>query len=268
MSKYTAHQIYALGQFIIANQKYFPNYQIGQQIRHLEYNAQRNLPDDSEKYFQKYLGVTVEKAMEEAAKVQFELTQPPKETHAPPTSAPPEPPKRRVVVYTSCTTCGRDDVAIAEDDLNEAEAKGWPIFCSVECQQQKKKNLDNMITESDKFLQAVGARYYNCEVNTKKLLAYLVEQKKKVTSENLLNAFITIQDQLLKPLTPDDIRAMTDAEFDTRARLEGSYQSNVMGGVDLYTLQVKKPEATMHSSNKIRTYDLQRQGFVGQGGVR
>jgi hypothetical protein len=91
-----------LGQFIIANQSQFPNLRIGNQIRHLEFNAQRNLSDASEDYFVKYLHTTVDKVMEEAAAFQQRIMQPKKETHAPPTSAPPEPPKRRVAIFVPC----------------------------------------------------------------------------------------------------------------------------------------------------------------------
>jgi hypothetical protein len=261
MSKYTAHQIYALGQFIVANQKYFPSYQIGQQIRHLEFNAQRNLPEASEEYFKKYLHTTVEKAMEEAAKVQFELTQPAKETHAPPTSAPPGPPKRRVVVFASCAACGKD-VAVAEDVLAEAEQKGWKVFCDERCQNNFGQKAQKMIRESDRFLQKIGSAYYNCGANSQMMLDYLKTHNKDVTEANLLDAFIVLRPQLLKSLTVAEMEALSPAGYAARLKID----PEMGGAIAALNASTKPQEAQSWSSNATRFNQLERRGLASQGG--
>ncbi len=180
--------------------------------------------------------------------------------YTPPPTQTPAAKRRAAIIMTACAQCGCD-TQVAEDRLDEAERNNWPVFCSVQCQNKKKAEVNMLGVESQKFLKQVGKQYYDCGYNGQILLGYLQKFKKPVTAATLLEAFAALRPQLLPPLTADQIFAMTDKEFDQRARQEDSYTTNFMGGVDLTTL-TKTAETTIHSSNKVRFRDLPRMGVA------
>jgi hypothetical protein len=184
-----------------------------------------------------------------------------KPTHAPPTSAPPEPSKRRVAVFVPCFSCGRD-VAIPEDKADQT------VFCSDACRNKTQMNQSAAVVELTKFMEEVGTAFYDCDHNTNLMINYLRDHKLTLKSESLLDAFLALRSsgQLLTTLTADQIRDFSPAEYDRRSKLENSDQTGVMGGVDLKTMQMKKGAPSIHSSNSVKTFDLPRQGYTGGAG--
>jgi endogenous inhibitor of DNA gyrase (YacG/DUF329 family) len=186
-----------------------------------------------------------------------------KPKHAPPTSKPVEPAKPPVAVVVSCPVCGGRAIA------TEAEAaSGEPIFCSKKCQETGTNRWQLIQQQCEKWITGMDGKYIECAHNDNKMIEYIRQNcNSTVTQQNLNKAYqvLTARGELLQPLTPQQIRAMSDKEFDTRARLEGSYETGTMGGVDLSTFQTNRPQPTVHSSNKTRTFNLPLLGYTGGG---
>jgi hypothetical protein len=270
MSKYTAQQIYALGQFIHANQRDFPDYHIGNQLRHLEYNAQRNLADASEDYFRKYLGTTVEKAMDRAAAVMNRKANPPQPASVQDNGAAavriidlsqqgkPAEQAPNTLVAVGCGECGiRLSITLAE--LQEHGGAYCP-----KCITGAAKKIENLESAFAEFVQTVGTKLYPIQSNIDAMLAEINRRKITApTADNFLDVFLALQPQLLGRLTEEDVRNMKSWEYEARLRIDPG-----MGGVDLEKYREGQPrgEASIHSSNKVKTFDLGARGISSQAG--
>jgi hypothetical protein len=255
MSKYTAQQIYALGQFIHANQRDFPDCHIGNQLRHLEYNAQRNLADASEDFFRKYLHTTVEKAMDRAAAVMNRKANPPQPASVQDNGAvavriidlsegsKPAPANPRAAVFVDCAIC-RKEIAVPESKSHE------PAFCSTACVQKAQAKQTDAESELEKFMTFVGNSYYDCERNTEAMTQYLRSHSKSITSDNLLDAYLALRNsgQLLMPLSVQEMDALTSAQFAAREKID----PEMGGAIAAMNAATKTPETQHWSSNKQR----------------
>jgi hypothetical protein len=215
---YNAQQIYALAQYISFNQSAFPTIRIGNGIRHLEYNAQRGLDTQSYAFFEK-MGTSVDKAVEAVSAHQYQLAHP-KPTHAMPTSAPPEAPKRSVAVFVSCFTCKRD-VAVPEEQADQT------VFCSEACRNKAQQQQNSAVTELTKFMSTVGDLFYDVQFNVDLMVGYLRDHRKTVTEASLLEAFRALKGKLLYRLTAQEVNAMDSKTYEQRLRIDPA-----MGGLD------------------------------------
>jgi hypothetical protein len=151
--------------------------------------------------------------------------------------------------------------------IAEVKAQGAALYCAP-CLDKAKKMQAHADAEAEKFLTTAGTGYYNCAYNNEQVLNWLLRNKKACTFENLTDACLALRSTLLPTLTIEQVRNMLPEEFNLRAKLEGSDVTGIMGGVDLKTLTTAKPEATIHSSNKIRTSELPPLDLAKGRGIR
>jgi len=165
----------------------------------------------------------------------------------------PAPANPRAAVFVDCAIC-RKEIAVPESKSHE------PVFCSQGCKDKAEAKTNAATSALETFVTEVP-QFYICDYNESLLLSYLKGRGvTELTSEVLLDAYLNLRGQLLHRLTPDEIRDMTPEEFDKRSKQE---PGDIMGGVDLNTMKVQKGEPSIHSSNKVKTYDLPPQGYAG-----
>lgn len=165
----------------------------------------------------------------------------------------PAPANPRAAVFVDCVIC-RKEIAVPESKSHE------PVFCSQGCKDRAAAKTNAATRALETFVTEVP-QFYICDYNENLLLNYLKGRGvTELTSEVLLDAYLNLRGQLLHRLTPDAIRDMTPEEFDKRSKQE---PGDIMGGVDLNTMKVQKGEPSIHSSNKVKTYDLPPQGYAG-----
>jgi hypothetical protein len=199
--------------------------------------------------------------------IRAEVVKPKKETHAPPTSQlePAVQLKYPTAVWVPCAGCNQEHVV--KEDLVKT---GQPLFCAA-CAGKLQARQKQVNDELTKWCNQPGLneKYYDCEYNNQKMLAYIMQRKGgTVTVQTMNEAMRALDAELLKRLTVEQVRQMTDKQFDERARLEGSYQTNILGGIDLATMRQGQPrgESIIHSSNKIRFRELPLKGISSQSG--
>jgi len=225
MAKYTAHQAYALGQWLIANQKDFPNYYLDSLgIRHLEYNAIRNLPEASETYFKKKFGQSIEQLMNMVTQFQAQKDKPkPVQTAvdavavriidlSAPTASPQDP---RAAMFVNCCVCSKQ-IAVPAARANE------PAYCNKQCLQAATQQAANDEHAMLVFMQSTP-QFYPCAVNFQALGNELERLKKtNVTTTDIVEAYRNLnqQNRLLTRLTDADVRNMSSAELEARTKID------------------------------------------------
>jgi hypothetical protein len=271
MSKYTAQQIYALGQFINANQSEFPKYRIGNEIRHLEYNAQRNLPEASEAYFQKHLHTTVDKAMAEAAAVMERQAGPQKPSSLQDNGAvavrivdlshqgQPIPQNPNTLVANQCAgSCGRT-IAVPLGQVGQLPSN---LNTCPECLKIAQAQVASDEAALKQFL--IDCPQFYLHADNFALLDSEITRRKltKLTSDDLLRIYIENRDLFLARLTVDQLDALTSAEVAAREKIDPA-----LGGAIAAMNALAKPQETQAwSSNKQRFgQTFQRQGMSSQG---
>lgn len=165
----------------------------------------------------------------------------------PQTATPPN-----AMVAVPCFVC-RKDVPVRFDQSHKK------VWCDESCYQKSVGQQNSAINELQKFMETVGSRYYDIDYNSNLIMAWLRDHRKNVTEQDLLDAFFALKGQLLGRLTPEQISQMLPDEFQKRSDLERSDVTGIMGGVDLSTMR-KRPEPTLHSSNKLKFNQLPQQG--------
>lgn len=226
MSKLTVQQLYALGQHIVADPELHRNFYIGNQVRHLEWCAQRNKPEEAEQYFIRTFGKTAEQIIQEISTFQIERAKPkpvPVDKDAiavrvidlsAPTSTPQDP---RAAVFIDCPVCGKQfAVPVAQKDS---------AFCSPKCFGAAKNQAANDEHAMLVFMQNTP-QFYPCEMNFKEIGDQLERWKKtNITTADIVEAYRNLiqQGKLLKRLTDADLRAMSSADVAAREKVDPGF---------------------------------------------
>jgi hypothetical protein len=265
-SKYTALQIYALAQSIVADQELSRNYYFGNDLRALEFNAQRNLPEESERLFMKKFGKNVEQVFNEIAartrrsqqeqapaQGQFAVIK-----HTDLRNGEPLPPAANTLYRVLCTGCGVN-LNVTLSELQYCTANGG-AFCP-KCIRPAAAVKDKIDTTFAEF-QKKALQYYPHANNEAAMKAEFVHRKlsdNDISVETWLTIYSALdsKNQLLKKLTVEEMQAMSSAEIAAREKID----PELGGAIAALNASVKTAAPQMFSSSKQRF----GQSFAGIG---
>jgi hypothetical protein len=268
-SKYTAMQIYALAQSIVADRELSRNYYFGNELRALEYNAQRNLPEESERFFMKRFGKTVEQILNEigdrAARKKVEAKQQQEAVVVRVTDlskqGQPAPQNPNMLVAEACHGgCGLR-LALPLADVQAGAVTCWCLNCRPKAQSNSAA-AEKLL---QRFLANVPSFYLDPKGFNASIMAAEIDRRKldNPTYENLLEVYAENRSKMLQRLNPEEVRAMTSAQY--RARYQ---QDPGMGGVDLAACKEGQDRGTQNifSTNESRLMPFAAQGSIGGRG--
>jgi hypothetical protein len=270
MSKLTVQQLYALGQHIVADPELHRKYYIGNQIRHLEYCAQRNKPELAEQYFTRTFGKTADQIIQEISTIQIERAKPKPAPIATDSVAvriidlsqqgkAPAPSPLALYAHACNGGCG---VRLALP-LGEIEANAKSCWC-VNCLPKAQKRYDAGMALKASFVSKMAGVYYDHPQNDQIFNAE-IQRRGLVnpTLGDLVEIFVERKKDMLLPLTPADLQAMSSTELEARTKIDPN-----LGGADLTKAREgqNRGEQIIHSTNETRLRPFVDEGVSGRKG--
>jgi hypothetical protein len=176
----------------------------------------------------------------------------------------PTPQAPNTLVAVGCGGCGvRLSITVAElEDHGGAYCPKCVVGAAAQVETAE-KILQQFLVEVPQFYQ--DPKGYNAAI-----MSAEIERKNLAnpTVDDLIQIYIENCSRLLGRLKPEDVRAMTSQQYDQRLQ-----QDPGMGGCNLDQAregqQHLRGEATIHSSNKLKNWQLPAQGQTsGNGGGR
>jgi hypothetical protein len=267
-SKYTAMQIYALAQSIVADRELSSNYYFGNDLRHLEYNAQRNLPEESERFFMKKFGKTVEQIFNEigdrAARKKVEAKQQQEAVAVriidlAQQGKAPAPSPLALYAHACNGGCG---VRLALP-LGEIESNAKSCWCA-NCLPKAQKRFDVAVALKASFVTEMAGAYYDHPQNDQIFNAEI--QRRGLVNPSLgdlVEIFVERRADMLLPLTDADLRGMSSTELEARTKIDPN-----LGGADLTKAREgqNRGEQQIHSTNETRLRPFAAEGVSGRKG--
>jgi hypothetical protein len=268
-SKYTAMQIYALAQSIVADRELSSNYYFGNDLRHLEYNAQRNLPEESERFFMKKFGKTVEQIFNEigdrAARKKVEAKQQQEAVVVRVTDlskqGQPAPQNPNMLVAEACHGgCGLR-LALPLADVQAGAVTCWCLNCRPKAQKESveaEKLLQAFLTGVPQFYpdpKGHNARIMSEEINRRNL--------QNPSIGDLVEIYVENRSRMLGRLTPQEVQAMGSKEYAERLAKDPG-----MGGVDLAACKEGQDRGVQNifQTNESRLMPFAAEGSLGGRG--
>ena len=270
MSKLTVQQLYALGQHIVADPELHRKYYIGNQIRHLEYCAQRNKPELAEQYFTRTFGKTADQIIQEISTIQIERAKPKPAPIATDSVAvriidlsqqgkAPAPSPLALYAHACNGGCG---VRLALP-LGEIEANAKSCWC-VNCLPKAQKRYDAGMALKASFVSKMAGVYYDHPQNDQIFNAE-IQRRGLVnpTLGDLVEIFVERKKDMLLPLTDADLRAMSSSELEARTKIDPN-----LGAADLTKAREgqNRGEQIIHSTNETRLRPFVDEGVSGRKG--
>jgi hypothetical protein len=261
VSKYTAQQLFALGQRILSDRDLSNRFYLGNEIRHLAFNSQRGLAEESEKFLRQRFGLTVDQIYAECDRIEARRKLPAVAEQPAGTAVniidlkhgKPEPPAGNTLYRVGCVTCGAP-LSVTAVELAQFGNSAFCPQCTqseVDRRAAKYRAFGEFLEQTpDFYLHQSNIEKMNEEAERLKLPVVTVAHWKEI--------YASLHDQLFHKLSVKQMQAMTSEQIKAR---ELAGDPELGGAIALLNASYQPPVTEVWSSNEQRF----AQSFAGRG---